>query len=113
MTDPASRSQARAQQEIYDCDVKLVLGRSVRWRKVPTGLVNVPMWTRWSFAAHGEPGEHYSPRGRDILPAALRDQVPRDQLTPAPRDLLLFEDGETWWQQRGRLPVTQAPPLRE
>jgi len=57
--------------------------------------------------------EHYPPRGRDILPAALRGQVPRDQPTPAPRDLLLFEHGETRWQQRGRLPVTQAPPLRE
>src|SRR6185437_11291659 len=57
--------------------------------------------------------EHYSPRGRDIPPAALRDQVPRDQLTPVPRDLLLFEHGETRWQQRGRFPVTQAPPLRE
>src|SRR5689334_16805622 len=57
--------------------------------------------------------EHYPPRGRDILPAALRDQVPRDQLTPVPRDLLLFEHGETRRQQRGRFPVTQAPPLRE
>ena len=57
--------------------------------------------------------EHYPPRGGDILPAALRDQVPRDQLTPVPRDLLLLEHGETRWQQRGRLPITQAPPLRE
>lgn len=57
--------------------------------------------------------EHYPPRGRGIVPAALRDQVPCDQLTPVPRDLLLFEHGETRWQQRGRLPVTQAPPLRE
>jgi hypothetical protein len=57
--------------------------------------------------------EHYPPRGGDILPAALCDQVPRDQLTPVPRYLLLFEHGETRWQQRGRFPVTQAPPLRE
>lgn len=32
--------------------------------------------------------EHYSPRGRDILAAALCDQVPRDQLTPVPRLVL-------------------------